>query len=167
MIAIAAIDNNWGIGYGNKLLFSIPEDMKHFKALTENKTVIMGHQTLLSLPGSKPLKNRKNIILSRNADINIKDSTICASIPHLMESIRCLNKDDVFVIGGQTVYEQLLDYCNVVYITQVRVSRTADRFFPNVDIMDNWEKTYESNEKTHGDIKFVFTAYVNTNPRVY
>jgi len=161
MNAIVAVDENWGIGCKGELLFSIPEDLKFFKDLTINKVVVMGHCTLKSLPNSKPLKNRINIVLSRDKDLELDSVMVCNSIDHLIETTSQYDSNDVIVIGGQDIYAQLLAYCSVVYVTKVKGSRYADRHFPNIDEIPHWQIEHESDEKEHDGYKYVFCKYVN------
>ena len=108
MRAIVVVDKNWGIGKKNDLLFRLPADMKHFRETTEGKTVVMGSNTLLSFPGGKPLKNRENLILSRNPDFQPEGCQVFRDIPALLNAA----PSDSFVIGGGSVYQALLDACN-------------------------------------------------------
>ena len=161
MKAIVAVDENWGIGCNNELLFKIPEDMKLFKNVTLNKIVVMGHSTFSSLPNSKPLKDRVNVVLSKNKALEIDTVTICNSIDEFLDISKKYNTDDVIVIGGQEIYRQLLDYCSEIYVTKVKTAKTADKFFPNLDLMSNWVMKECSEEKSHNDIKFNFCTYKN------
>jgi len=163
MNLITAVDKGFGIGCDGELLFSVPEDMQHFKRLTENKIVIMGNCTLKSLPKSQPLKKRTNIVLSRG-ETKIEGAVICNSIEQLFNQIKKYNPDDIFVIGGQFVYEQLIDYCTRAYITRIDSNLKADRFFPNIDDMAHWKLQSESPIKTHDGLSYVFTEYINTRP---
>lgn len=163
MNLIAAVDENWGIGYEGKLLFSIPEDMKLFKTLTENKVVVMGHSTLKSLPNSKVLKNRTNIVLSHSSNLQIDNAAIYNSVEPLLSAVKSFNSDDVFIIGGQTVYEQLIDYCEFAYITKVNAQRDADRYFPDIERMDNWKIQHQSPEKCYNYLNYTFIKYININ----
>jgi len=167
MNAIVAVDQKWGIGCGGELLFSIPEDMKFFKNKTENKVVVMGHWTLKSLPGSKPLKNRVNIVLSKNARLKLDSVIVCNCIEQLLSIVSKYNPDDVFVIGGQELYSQLLDYCSHLYVTKVNAEEMADRFFPNIDLLDNWIIEEKSEDKTHNGLTFAFYKYANKNTKRY
>jgi len=161
MIAIAAVDECWGIGYKDELLFSIPEDMKHFKELTEHKVVVMGYNTFKSLPGAKPLKNRVNIVLSRNEELELESVIVCNSIDKLFNIISTYNTDDVIVIGGQDIYNQLFNYCTAIYITKIKTRKMADRYFPNLDLLDNWKVESKSEEKAYNELKYVFYKYIN------
>jgi dihydrofolate reductase len=161
MNIIAAVDENWGIGNKNKLLYRIPGDMKNFKRLTTGKIIVMGHTTLKSLPGSVCLPDRKNIILSRDRTLKIKNGIVCHSVPQVMDAVASDKTEDVFVIGGQTVYTQLLDYCNVAYITKIRAVREdADTFFCNLDEHTKWEKIHESEEYVYKGLRYTFNRYV-------
>ena len=162
MNLIVAASENFGIGYKGKLLFSIPEDMRYFKETTLNKVVVMGRNTYESLP-VKPLKNRVNIVLSADMDFNPADVTVCRSIEAAAKEIKKYPSDDVYIIGGEKVYRDFLDYCDTALITKVRAVRRADSFFPDMDKAGNWEKVWESDIKTREDLTFTFTKYVK-NP---
>lgn len=161
MNAIVAVDEEWGIGCNGNLLFSIPEDIQHFKNLTQNKVVVMGHDTFMSLPGSKPLKNRINIVLSKNNNLKLDSVITCNSINQLLNMISIYNPDDVFLIGGQELYKQLIEYCSAVYVTKIKQLKVADRFFPNIDLLDNWKIESKSEEKFHNELIFTFYKYIN------
>ncbi|MDX9872308.1 MAG: dihydrofolate reductase, partial [Clostridia bacterium] len=111
MKAIVAVDMNWGIGYKGNLLLRIPEDMQFFKQMTLGKVVIMGRETFESLPGKTPLKDRINIILSKNMDSENVNIIVRRSLNEIFHELKRYNSDDVFVIGGESVYTQLLPYC--------------------------------------------------------
>ncbi len=163
MNIIVAIDANWGIGCQGKLLTSIPEDMRFFRQKTEGKVIVMGHSTLKSLPSSKPLPNRINIVLSKNELLFVEGALVVNSIQALFNSLADYNNDDVFVIGGQEIYTLLLPYCKRAYITKVFSSYPADKHFPNIDMMENWEITEKSEIKNHNGVEFAFLTYINNN----
>ena len=165
MKAIVAVDENWGIGCDNELLYSIPEDMKFFKDVTVNKVVVMGHSTFKSLPGSRPLKNRTNIILSKDENLNIDSAIVCNSIDKLLSTIEMYDKNDVFLIGGQGIYKQLLEFCSEIYVTKINGNKKADSYFPNVDLMDNWTVSDISEMKSYNDIQYCFYKYKNDRPK--
>ena len=162
MNIIAAIDLNYGIGHDGKLLFSIPYDLQNFKKLTLNKLVVMGYNTFVSLPGSKPLRNRTNIILTNKIDLNIKEAIICNSITQLAGHIKHYDSDDVFVIGGQMIYAKLIDYCRYAYITKINAIADADRYFPEIDRRKGWKVINTSAEFLHNDISYSFITYENS-----
>lgn len=162
MNLIVAVDNNWGIGCKGNLLVSIPEDMKFFKEMTIGKTVVMGSATLKSLPGSKPLANRRNIVLSRKTQDFGNDIEVCNSMDVLF-NILDKSDDDVFVIGGEEIYRLLLPYCKKAYITKILEIFKADKYFPNIDEMNEWTLTEVSEVKSHNNISYEFCTYTNSN----
>lgn len=159
MKAILAADKNWGIGYNNHLLVSIPSDMKFFRQTTTGKVVVMGRKTLESFPNGMPLKNRTNIVLTGNQNYQVKDAVIVHSEDELMEELKKYDTDDIYVIGGESVYRMMLPYCDTAYVTKIDRAFQADTFFPNLDEMDEWEMTEESEEQTCFDLEFCFTKY--------
>lgn len=159
MKAILSADKNWGIGYQNRLLVSIPSDMKFFRQTTTGKVVVMGRKTLESFPNGMPLKNRTNIVLTGNKGYHVKDAVIVHSKEELLEELKKYDTDDVYVIGGQSIYRMLLPYCSTVYVTKIDQAFQADTFFPNLDEMDEWVMTEEGEEQTCFDLEFVFTKY--------
>ena len=138
MRIIVAADEKWGIGYEGNLLVKIPEDMKHFKELTWGKVVVMGKATFMSLPGSQPLKNRKNIVLSQDSHFKHDSLTVCNSLEHLFTELTNYDPSEVFIIGGESVYRQLLPYCSEALVTKIKRTFQADRYFPNLDLMPSW-----------------------------
>ncbi|HJB46836.1 MAG TPA: dihydrofolate reductase [Candidatus Mediterraneibacter surreyensis] len=159
MKAILAADKNWGIGYNNHLLVSIPSDMKFFRQTTTGKVVVMGRKTLESFPNGMPLKNRTNIVLTGNQNYQVKDAIVVHSEDELMEELKKYDTDDIYVIGGESVYRMMLPYCDTAYVTKIDRAFQADTFFPNLDEMDEWEMTEESEEQTCFDLEFCFTKY--------
>ena len=159
MKAILSADKNWGIGCNNRLLVSIPSDMKFFRQTTTGKVVVMGRKTLESFPNGMPLKNRTNIVLTGNEDYQVKDAVIVHSQDELMDELKKYNPDDIYVIGGESIYRMMLPYCDTVYVTKIDRAFQADTFFPNLDEMDEWVMTEESEEQTCFDLEFCFTKY--------
>lgn len=159
MKAILSADRNWGIGYQNRLLVSIPSDMKFFRQTTTGKVVVMGRKTLESFPNGMPLKNRTNIVLTGNKDYHVKDAVIVHSREELLEELKKYDSDEVYVIGGESIYRMLLPYCDTAYVTKIDRAFQADTFFPNLDEMDEWVMTEESEEQTCFDLEFTFTKY--------
>ena len=162
MKAIVAVDLNWGIGYKGNLLQRIPEDMKFFKQMTIGKVVVMGRETFESLPGKEPLKDRTNIVLSKNKKFTNENLVLCCSLEELTQELRKYNSDDVFVIGGESVYSQLLPYCTEAYVTKINKSYIADKYFCNLDEEQNWEMMSMSDLRTYNDIQYKFTKYFNS-----
>ena len=161
MNIIVAVDKKWGIGNKGKLLVSIPRDKKLFREETTGKVIIMGHNTLLSLPGSQPLAGRKNIVLARDKSLSIKGATVLNSVDACIDYLRKNNiKDsDVFVIGGESVYNDFLPYCDIAHITYIDYEYEADRHFLNLDISNEWSLVLETEEETYFDIPYTFRLY--------
>lgn len=159
MKAILAADKNWGIGYNNHLLVSIPSDMKFFRQTTTGKVVVMGRKTLESFPNGMPLKNRTNIVLTGNQNYQVKDAVVVHSEDELMDELEKYDTDDIFVLGGESVYRMMLPHCDTVYVTKIDRAFQADTFFPDLDEMDEWVMTEESEEQTCFDLEFCFTKY--------
>lgn len=159
MNLIVAVDKNWGIGKNNKLLVSIPSDMKFFRSETNGKVVVMGRKTLESFPNGMPLKNRTNIVLTRDQNYHVKDTIVVHDIPELLEELKKFPDDQIYVIGGGKVYEELLPYCNVAHVTKIDFAFEADTFFPNLDQMEEWEITATSDEQTYFDLEYSFVKY--------
>lgn len=159
MNIIVAADSNWAIGKNNKLLVSIPADMKMFRQETTGKVVVMGRKTLESFPNGLPLKNRTNIVLTRNKNYDAKGAVLVHSIDELLEEIKKYPEEDVYCIGGDSIYNQLLPYCNVAHVTKIDFAYEADSHFPNLDEMPEWEITAESEEQTYFDLEYRFVKY--------
>lgn len=155
--AIVAVDEKWGIGKKNGLLFDIPEDMKFFRAQTSGKTVCMGYNTLLSFPGGKPLKNRVNIVLAP-CDVSRDDCIVVHDLDALFKELE--KYDDVFVIGGAMFYKTMLPYCDEVLVTKVAADGEAEVFYPNLDESPDFIKTYSSDPVESNGYTIRFTTYV-------
>ena len=140
MKAIAAADKNWGIGYKNRLLVSIPSDMKFFRQTTTGKVVVMGRKTLESFPNGMPLKNRTNIVLTSNRNYQVKDAILVHSEEELLEELKKYNSEDIYVIGGESIYRMFLPYCDTALVTKIDHAFQADAYFPDLDAMDDWKK---------------------------
>nr|WP_294494227.1 dihydrofolate reductase [uncultured Mediterraneibacter sp.] len=159
MKAILSADRNWGIGYQNRLLVSIPSDMKFFRQTTTGKVVVMGRKTLESFPNGMPLKNRTNIVLTGNRNYHVKDAVVVHTEDELLEELKKYDSEDIYVIGGESIYRMMLPYCDTVYVTKIDRAFQADTFFPNLDETDEWVMTEESEEQTCFDLEFCFTKY--------
>ena len=159
MKVIAAVDENWAIGKNNQLLVRIPADQKFFREMTTGRVVVMGRKTLESFPNGQPLKNRTNIVLTHNKDYAVKDAVVVHSMDELHEELKKYDSDDVFVIGGEKIYEQLLDECDVAHITKIDFAYDADAYFPNLDQNPDWEITGDSEEQTYFDLEYYFYRY--------
>ena len=159
MNLIVAVDANWAIGNKDKLLIAIPNDHKHFREETTGKVVVLGRKTLQTFPQGLPLKNRTNIILSRNPGYTVKDATVVRSLEELLEELKQYASEDVYVIGGESVYRQLLPYCDTAHVTKIDHAYQADTYFPDLDQDPDWEITADSDEMTYFDIPYQFLRY--------
>ena len=159
MKLIVAVDKNWGIGNKGDLLVSIPEDMKFFRQTTTGNVIIMGKKTLLSFPNGKPLKNRENIVITHNPENSGEGATFVGSVEEALEEVKKYNTDNVYVIGGGSIYEQMLPYCDTAYVTYMDYAYEADTYFPNLDKMDDWKIVEESEEQTYFNIEYYYRTY--------
>ena len=159
MNLIVAVDSNWAIGNKNELLIRIPNDHKHFREETTGKVVVLGRKTLETFPQGLPLKNRTNIILSTNPSYQVKDAIVVHSVEELLEELKKYADEDIYIIGGDSVYKQMLPYCDVAHITKIDHAYEADAYFPNLDEDPEWEITAESDEQTYYDIAYTFLKY--------
>lgn len=159
MNLIAAVDKNWAIGKNNKLLVSIPADMKFFRETTTGKVVVMGRKTLESFPGGKPLKNRVNIVLTRDRSYRADGAVVVHDLDELHEELAKYDSGDVYVIGGESVYRLLVDECDVAHITKIDYAYEADAHFPNLDEKPEWRITADSEEQTYFDLEYYFYKY--------
>lgn len=158
MKLIVAADRNWAIGKNNKLMWSIPADMKFFRETTQGNVVIMGRKTLESFPQGQPLKNRVNIVITRNPSYKVKDAVVVHSVEEAIEESRKYD-GDVFVIGGESIYRAMLPYCDTALVTRIDYAYEADTWFPNLDEDEEWELTDEGEEQTCFDLEYAFTRY--------
>ena len=165
MRSIVAVDKNWGIGRNNDLLFSIPEDMKFFKETTLNKVVIMGSNTLLSFPGSKPLPKRTNIVLYPGGERD--DCIVVQSLEELSAKLKEYDTDDVYVIGGAMFYRTMLPYCTEALITKVDADGDPSVYYENLDKLDNWECISESDPIVTNGLTIKFTTYKNNDVKEF
>ena len=159
MIAVLSADKNWGIGLKGDLLVRIPNDMKNFRKITTGNVIVMGRKTLESFPNGAVLPNRVNIVMTTNPDYKSKDAVIVHSEEELMEELKKYPDQNIYVIGGESIYRQLLPYCDEAYVTRIDYAYQADRYFPNLDEMEEWELAEEGEEQTFFDIEYYFNIY--------
>ncbi len=163
MIAIVNVDKNWGIGKEGALQVHISEDLKRFKEMTTGKVIIYGKNTLQTYPGKKVLPNRQNIILSRQQDFEIENAMICHSLEELFDMISIIQDkydyidEDFIVVGGASIYQQLIDYCSDCYVTFMNKELPADSYFPNLDERFDWEMIDELEERYDERSKISYT----------
>ncbi|HAG68936.1 MAG TPA: diacylglycerol kinase [Lachnospiraceae bacterium] len=164
MNLIAAVDRNWAIGHKGRLLVSIPADHRMFRETTTGKVVVYGRKTLETFPGGQPLKNRTNIILSRNPDYTVRGAVTVHSTDELFEVLKPYPQEDVYVIGGESIYKELLDHCSGAVITRIDYAYSADAFLPDLSKLPEWELVGESEEMTCFDIEFTFQKWRRRKP---
>ena len=160
MNLIVAVDKNWGIGLRGKMLVTIPADQRFFRDETMGKVVVMGRKTYEALPTSHPLVNRTNIILTKDRNYKVKGAIIVHSIEDLLELLKEYRSEEIYIIGGQTIYEQMLEYCDVAHVTKIDFAYQADTFHPNLDEDENWVIAAESDEQTYYNLEYTFVKYV-------
>ena len=152
---IACVGKNLELGRDNNLIFHIKEDMKYFKDITLNHVVVMGRKTFESLPTI--LKDRKNVVITRSNDIKLpSEVSKYSSIEEFMEDYKDY-PDEIFVIGGASIYKQFLDYCDKLYLTEVNKSVDADVYFPKFN-KDNYEKEIVKTGESK-TLKYEFVIY--------
>ena len=159
MNIIVAADANWAIGYQNSLLVRIPEDQKWFRETTTGKVVIMGRKTLESFPNKLPLKNRVNVVITRDPSYTVEGAVVVHSVEEALEAVKNYPTEDVYVIGGDSIYRQMLDYCDVAHVTRIDYAYQADTYFPNLDEKPEWKITQTSDERTYFDLIYEFVRY--------
>lgn len=177
MNAIVCVDENWGIGKDGSLLFSIPDDMKHFVEMTKNNIIVIGRKTLESFKNKKPLKNRLNIVLT-------KDKNLYKNYTKFDDIVFAFDKSEVYsilsdlthkfpkyanamsiVCGGDSIYKLFLDDCDEIYVTKMFKSFEADTYFPNLDDNSNYKIINESKILEYEGIKYQFLTYKNEKKR--
>ena len=162
MDAIVNVTEDWGIGFEGRLQVTIHADMRRFRELTAGKTVILGRKTLATFPGGKPLKDRRNLILTTRPE-PVEGAETAGSLPELFALLR--EGEEVMVIGGESVYRQLLPWCERAYVTRTRMRPRADAWFPDLDADEDWECEETGPVLEEDGISFRFCTYRNRNPR--
>ncbi len=150
LIAVVAKDR--GIGKDNKLLFDIPEDLKHFRKITMGHTVIMGYNTYKSL-GNKALPKRRNIVLCFD-DLTLIDAEVFKSIDEALDTVK--NEEEVFFIGGASIYHEAIKIADKLYLTEVEGTKEADTYFP---IYTSFHKKKKLGDGVYNKIKYSFYEY--------
>ena len=155
MNVIVAVDANWAIGLGGDQLCYIPADLKRFQRLTTGHPVLLGRKTLATFPGGRPLKNRRNLILSADPAF----APAGAEVFRTMEEALAAAPADTFVIGGESVYRQALDRCDRAYVTKIEKAFPADRWFPDLDADPAWIITEEEGPFQHEGLRYSYVTY--------
>lgn len=159
MNLIVAADSRWGIGKNGGLLADLPTDMKYFREHTRDKVVVMGRRTLESLPGKKGLPKRVNFVLTSNADFEAERCTVVHSEDELWEALSTYEPDEVFLIGGATLYNRFYKYCDKLYVTKIDADLDADTFIVDFDKDPDFEIISESEPVTENGLTYRFVIY--------
>lgn len=161
MNIILAADRKWAIGKDNDLLIHLPGDLKYFKKMTTGKAVIMGRKTLESLPGGKPLPNRRNIILTRSKDFEVPGAEVFHSIEDVLQLIKSgkLESDETFIIGGAEIYKQMMPHCDKFYITKIDAELPADCYFVDLDQIEDLKITWRAPVEEYQGTKYQYVLY--------
>ena len=155
MNVIVAVDADWAIGLGGDQLCYIPEDLKRFQRLTTGHPVLLGRKTLATFPGGRPLKNRRNLILSKDPDFAPEGAEVFRTLEEALAAAPA----DTFVIGGESVYRQALAFCDTAYVTKLDKAFPADRWFPNLDRDPDWAVTETEGPFGHAGLTYSYVTY--------
>lgn len=165
MNVIVAVDSNWGIGYAGTQAIVLAADRKHFRDLTDGGIVIVGRKTLEDFPGGNPLKNRTNIIITKNPDYQRDGAIVVHDLKELSDALKNYDDENIFVVGGDSIFRMLLPYCKYAYLTIIQACPVSDRFFPNLDADPDWVIDNKGSEQAENGTKFSFVKYKNLNPK--
>ncbi len=157
---VVAADAGWGIGKNGTQTLVIPEDRRHFREVTGRGTVIVGRKTLADFPGGRPLKNRRNIVLTRDGSFTVEGAETAHSVEEALE--KCQQDERVFVIGGESVYRALLPYCRRAYVTRIFARADNDAFFPALDTLPGWRLTDRGEERESAGLRYAFQTWEKT-----
>ncbi len=160
MKMIVCVSENYGIGNKGELLFSLPPDMKFFRETTLGKTVVMGRGTLDSFPGGKPLKNRTNVVLTRDKNFEREGAVVFNSKEDVLSYLKQFDTDDVYIIGGAQIYALFRPDCNEALVTKVKKEKECDAFFFDIDNDKEWSLESESECMEHEGLEFSFCKYI-------
>lgn len=161
MNLIVAVDEKWGIGRDGELLANIPGDLKYFKEKTIGKIVVMGRKTLESMPNKRGLAKRKNYVLSRNSGFFAERCETVHTEEELYDKLKETDPDDIFIIGGDSIYRKFYKKCSKCYVTKMYADLKADRFMVNLDEDPDFTLVKESEMHAENGIKYKFLIYEN------
>ena len=157
---VVAADADWGIGKNGTQTLVVPEDRRHFREVTGRGTVIVGRKTLADFPGGRPLKNRRNIVLTRDGSFTVEGAETAHSVEEALE--KCQQDERVFVIGGESVYRALLPYCRRAHVTRIFARADNDAFFPALDTLPGWRLTDRGEERESAGLRYAFQTWEKT-----
>ncbi len=167
MKGIVVVDKGFGIGKSNGLLFRLPIDMKRFSQMTMGNVIVVGYNTLMSFPNGKPLKNRTNIVLCPERDLNIENAIQVKSLNELFTKLAEFDTDKVFVCGGARLYNTLTPYCTDFFVTKVDEYGGAEVFIDDFDVSPDWEKVCETTPICDNEHSTTYCHYVNKNVKEF
>ena len=159
MNILVTVDERWAIGNHDKLLVQIPKNQKLFMEETAGKVVVVGRKALQTFPQGMPLQGRTTIVLTKNRSLKIKGATVVHSLNELLKELKKYPDEDIYIAGGESVFAQLMPYCNVAHVTKIDHAYAANKYFPDLDKSPDWEITAESDEQTYFDIAYEFRRY--------
>lgn len=162
MNLIVAVDERWGIGCDNALLASIPGDLKYFKEKTTGKVVVMGRRTLESMPGGRGLPNRTNFVMTSRPEFTAERCCVVHSEAELAEALAEYPSEDIFIIGGESIYRKFYERCDKCYVTKMYADLGADRFMVNLDEDARYRVTWQSEKQEENGIPYRFFLYERT-----
>lgn len=161
MDIIVSVDENWGIGKDNQLLVRISADLKRFRKMTTGNIIIMGRKTLESFPDGKPLPNRMNIVMTHHHEYTCEGAKVCHSIPEVLKTISKYKNKYVFVVGGSSIYQQFLPYCERAYVTKIYQTFLSDAYFRDLDKDYQWKLIEQQPLQQENGIDYAFLVYEN------
>lgn len=160
MNLIVAVDSQWGIGKNGGLLTYLPEDLPFFKKMTTGHVIVLGRKTLESFPQGKPLKDRINLVISSTLSASSDTMIVCPTLEKALEKLKSYSSDEIFIVGGGSIYTQFLPYCTTAYVTKINQCLHADTFIPNLDISSQWQLIEEGTPKQYNTLEYRFTKYI-------
>lgn len=160
MNAIVVVDENWAIGKDGGLLVHLPGDLKYYKEKTKGKHIVIGRKTLDSFPGSKPLPDRENIVLTGNRDFSAPGCTVLNSMAQAAVYLGRFSEDDIFVSGGEIIYRRFMPLCDTFYVTHIQASfEGADKHFTDLDEEEDVAETWRSDVREENGVRYYFAKY--------
>ena len=159
MNMIVTADDNWAIGNRGRRLVSIPSDNRFVQEETQGKVVVLGRRALADLPHRQLLPDRTNLVLTSDPTCRIRGAETLPDLAHLLQKLQAFPSEDVYVLGGESTFRQLLPYCDLIHVTKLHHHYQADAWFPNLDELDEWVITGDSEEQTYFDLEYHFFRY--------
>lgn len=160
MNLIVSADRNWSIGKNGRPLVNIPAERQLLLKETAGKTVVMGRKTLETLPGGQPLGGRVNVILSSDPSFKARGAVVCRSMEDALEYLKEFASEDIYILGGESIYRQFLPYCSTIHLTSIDYVYDADLRFPlDLNRASDWELAEEGEEQTYFDLCYTFCRY--------